>query len=768
MTHVHSVKDTDARVVIDPITRAITSKAHKKITLIQGDHNSEKFSFVVPRYVEAHDMSLCNRVEVHYINVDAATKEQVKGRYTVEDLQIAPDDENAVLCSWLISSNATQYAGKLAFLVKYKCVEGDQITYEWNTARFENISITDGIDAGDTFEAEYVDIIAQWEAETIRSITQTVATNVDAWAEAREGELRGLVYTEAAKTNAALDVERSRIDNIVALSNGSTTGDAELMDIRVGADGKTYATAGAAVRAQFNAASQKIGKIPVGRNAERIVHGDIIVDTAAGTITCNPHANSKPYIYANNAYWFVDTYANGELDYKSVVSAYGNHASWAYVVDTVSKTFALRRIVEDGVKDLLATDIIVFVCLFSPDGVATDAPICYCNNIYFDGKLQLDLTNMFLPWNKIIGGTSGKIEIDTTAQTITASGLFFFENGKWANISATSVDFASYPIHSGGETVRVVLNETNALEIRHVEDEYKHGDVLVCLIFASGAWVFDKNKIYATDETQRSIYLNGSALLESVESLKSNISAFEAEISSVKKSLALNRTTCKIFKRVCCCGDSYTSGHMSVNGLAAITKEDFAWPHYMATLTGNEWINCGVSGANVLTWQTKDRGLPKAKASGKVQAYVIGLMLNDTASGTDRYVPIGSASDIGTSAQTYYGGMSAIVRQLNAISPDAKIFIQTCPRGESKFAPYNKAVRDIVASYKSTYPVHCLDLAEYADLYETKTVRDDEIGGHFTAIGYEQFSEILAVIMSDYINTHISEFQNVAFIEYDE
>lgn len=55
---------------------------------------------------------------------------------------------------------------------------------------------------------------------------------------------------EIADTNDALAVERARIDNIVALPEGSTQGDAELADIRVGANGATYSTAGDAVRGQ--------------------------------------------------------------------------------------------------------------------------------------------------------------------------------------------------------------------------------------------------------------------------------------------------------------------------------------------------------------------------------------------------------------------------------------------------------------------------------------------------------------------------------------
>ena len=52
---------------------------------------------------------------------------------------------------------------------------------------------------------------------------------------------------------SGLDALESRVDNFARLTNGSTTGDAELVDIRVGADGYVHTTAGNSVREQFNA-----------------------------------------------------------------------------------------------------------------------------------------------------------------------------------------------------------------------------------------------------------------------------------------------------------------------------------------------------------------------------------------------------------------------------------------------------------------------------------------------------------------------------------
>lgn len=80
------------------------------------------------------------------------------------------------------------------------------------------------------------------------------------------------IESELAQTNAqlsqkasesALDVERKRIDSFTKLQDGSTTGDAELIDGRVGADAIVYDNIGEAVRTQF---TNKINEIELKTN----------------------------------------------------------------------------------------------------------------------------------------------------------------------------------------------------------------------------------------------------------------------------------------------------------------------------------------------------------------------------------------------------------------------------------------------------------------------------------------------------------------------
>ena len=159
MAHVHEMRDSDLHFTIDPTTRAIKSQSSKNI-LIQYDHNSEIFTFEMPRYIEGHDMSLCNRVDIHYINV--GSQQQNLGIYEVQDFSVSEDDENVMVWSWTVSANATQLVGSLVFAFRFACLTEDVIDYAWSTAAFSGISISGGIYNSESVIEEYIDILEQW------------------------------------------------------------------------------------------------------------------------------------------------------------------------------------------------------------------------------------------------------------------------------------------------------------------------------------------------------------------------------------------------------------------------------------------------------------------------------------------------------------------------------------------------------------------------------------------------------------------------------
>ena len=168
MAHKHSVYDTDLHFVIDPITRKITTEC-KKTQLMQKDHNSERFTFEIPRYIEGHDMSLCNVVQIHYINTNSTNKDyQVQDIYEVNDLQVSPDSEDIVIGSWLISSNATTYSGTLNFVIRFACVDEETkaIDYQWFTDIYSAITVAKTIYNVDVVTGgESSDLLEKWKEE---------------------------------------------------------------------------------------------------------------------------------------------------------------------------------------------------------------------------------------------------------------------------------------------------------------------------------------------------------------------------------------------------------------------------------------------------------------------------------------------------------------------------------------------------------------------------------------------------------------------------
>lgn len=158
MAHIHEVYDTDVHFFINTITRKIVNTSEQN-QMIQYDHNSERFSFEIARYIDGHDMMLCDKVEIHYVNTDKVSKEENRGIYAVVDLQVSPEDNEMVIFSWLLSRNATEFVGNLQFQIKFACMTAETVDYLWSTDICTDFSVVKSICNTEYIVEQYADAL---------------------------------------------------------------------------------------------------------------------------------------------------------------------------------------------------------------------------------------------------------------------------------------------------------------------------------------------------------------------------------------------------------------------------------------------------------------------------------------------------------------------------------------------------------------------------------------------------------------------------------
>lgn len=171
MAHTHNIVDSDATFDIDVITRAITTKSDK-LYLVQYDHESERYTFKIPRLIEEHDTSLCDRIEVHFSNIAKSKKTRNDDVYIVPKADVTNDEDN-VYFSWLVSREATQLFGTLRFSVTFICLDdNDNVIYEWGTDQFTNIQILEKSKHTETVLSEHPDLIEHIKQEVLEELPE--------------------------------------------------------------------------------------------------------------------------------------------------------------------------------------------------------------------------------------------------------------------------------------------------------------------------------------------------------------------------------------------------------------------------------------------------------------------------------------------------------------------------------------------------------------------------------------------------------------------
>lgn len=173
MPHDHILVDDDNRFIIDGATRQVTNLTGTKPSVMQLDHNSEKLVFQMPRYVDGHDMLLCDAVKILYKNTgkgtSASNRPVLADVETITDIAVDESDDSMVTFSWTIPEFATVYVGTLVFQFKFVCYgETEESLHEfvWHTEQYSFIEVRPSLDTDVSTEVEtkYPNILTEIEA----------------------------------------------------------------------------------------------------------------------------------------------------------------------------------------------------------------------------------------------------------------------------------------------------------------------------------------------------------------------------------------------------------------------------------------------------------------------------------------------------------------------------------------------------------------------------------------------------------------------------
>ena len=403
-----------------------------------------------------------------------------------------------------------------------------------------------------------------------------------------------------------IDVESARIDEIIALPDGSTTADAELVDIRVGARGESYSSAGEAVRSQISSLKNDLINLSVSQDCD--------FDNEL-TINGSVEKNGKWYSSASNTYQsksipndnYFNVLVNASVE-KSAYISFVKYSSTPSPVDGASVSFAGG---ETSRHEVIAGDS------------ATLSIPADCTHILFTQKR---------------GGQSGYLPAFASLQKEIEK-IKAIEDSITDSVinKQTTPDFIDgyyYDIRDGEGGVRItdsLYSCTNYINI------IGGASVTVCTFLKSGdvmmgVGFYDANKIfisgvhiygtpYYTNPAIETIQVPNNAAYMTYSILNNNdidktqsyyiVNESNEEFGAYVKKLAVevNKESPNYLssaENILCIGDSLTEGaYYYQDGTNVAAKKTY--PLMLSKYTGCDVTNAGMGGKTVKQWMAQKR-----------------------------------------------------------------------------------------------------------------------------------------------------------------
>ena len=234
-----------------------------------------------------------------------------------------------------------------------------------------------------------------------------------------------------------LEVQKTRIDNLVTLKAGSTTGDAELIDGRVGADGVTYANIGSSIRGQFSNYQKKLDDLYTTKPGKNLFD--------KSKLKRGYWHNGSEQENANMGYYETDLFKAGKTYILS-----GNQAHVFMDCYNENTQIELKELFENSTYTIPENTTHVFLSIFINDGKEQTAQIEegtektdyeeYTNKIEFTKNVVLNLPTTPTPTptvaTTIIVDKNGGGNYSTVTEAVAnakQNDCIFVKNGVYEN-----------------------------------------------------------------------------------------------------------------------------------------------------------------------------------------------------------------------------------------------------------------------------------------------------------------------------------------------
>lgn len=205
----------DIQFIIDNDLRIISIPDRGIVAGVTGDKNVNRINFQMPRYYNGFDMSEFT-TKVNYVNANGNMN-----YYTVTDLTVEND---TILFTWLIDSDAVAYSGVVVFAVNMIKMTGSEISQSFNTSNKGRMTVLDGIQVDEYVTPEVQeDILTRIESDAKKEINSYTALKKQELGDVTNSSKQAIADKETASKNAIKSYTDSQVSSAKTSIDGAAT-----------------------------------------------------------------------------------------------------------------------------------------------------------------------------------------------------------------------------------------------------------------------------------------------------------------------------------------------------------------------------------------------------------------------------------------------------------------------------------------------------------------------------------------------------------------